>query len=401
MLAGILLGLSANSAVQQWAGTLTFPPYVADSALNITVDTAAATATVAWVYDHNGAGQKCVPDGEVGLKVEVDGSAVTFVGTGKDPTYYGFAGKLSADGKTLAGSMTGPGVGTASKFSVTLGAEQVPATCTPPGPPPTPKNNPSIWPMPSSFTNGDTVATVAFSPDFFKLATASPILTTAIARYEALTFPHDLGTSSSPSGVTGLTITVASTAEDFPQLGMSENYTLTIPTSGVATLDADSVWGAMHGLETFSQLVAMDFDTPAYTVPNAPWTIADAPRFPHRGLMIDTARHFEPLDAIKKMIDSLPYAKLNVLHWHMSDSQSFPLQVMSSPKLWSGSWSGQERYLQSDVRDVVEYARTRGECSFMYRYILRESCSQFDSLPLTSLTISPSTLSRRPCLCRV
>jgi hypothetical protein len=29
-----------------------------------------------------------------------------------------------------------------------------------------------------------------------------------------------------------------------------------------------------------------------------------------------------------------------------------------------------------------------GECSFIYRYILRESCSQFDSLPLTSLTIS-------------
>jgi hypothetical protein len=29
-----------------------------------------------------------------------------------------------------------------------------------------------------------------------------------------------------------------------------------------------------------------------------------------------------------------------------------------------------------------------GECSFVYRYISRESCSRFDSLPLTSLTIS-------------
>ena len=332
---GLFTATAAHGAVQQWAGTLSFPPFVVGGALNITVDTTAATATVAWVYDHNAAGQKCMADREVGLKVISTGAAVQIVGTGHDPTYYGFSGTVSADGKTLAGSMTGAGT-EKSTFSVTLGAPQVPSSCTPPPPPPTPKDNPSIWPMPSSFTNGDTVATVTYSPNFFKLENKqpSPILTAAIARYEALTFPHDLGTSSS-SGVTALTIAVASTAEDFPQLGMSENYNLTIPTSGVATLVADSVWGAMHGLETFSQLVALDFDTPAYTVPNTPWMIEDAPRFPHRGLMIDTARHFEPLDAIKKIIDSLPYAKLNVLHWHMSDSQSFPLQVMSSPKVIS------------------------------------------------------------------
>jgi hexosaminidase len=76
--------------------------------------------------------------------------------------------------------------------------------------------------------------------------------------------------------------------------------------------------------------------------------------------MIDTARHFEPLDSIKRIIDSLPYAKLNVLHWHMSDSQSFPLQFHAYPKLWNGAWSAQERYLQTDVADVVEYARLRG-----------------------------------------
>jgi hexosaminidase len=102
-------------------------------------------------------------------------------------------------------------------------------------------------------------------------------------------------------------------------------------------------------LETFSQLVVFDFDTDSYvrpaatavfstitvfqtdtsncctnhasdrsacvsqTIPHAPWTITDTPRFPHRGLMVDSARHFEPIETIKRMIDSLTYAKLNVL----------------------------------------------------------------------------------------
>jgi len=120
------------------------------------------------------------------------------------------------------------------------------------------------------------------------------------------------------------------------------------------------VYGAMHGLETFSQLVLFDFDTQTYILPEAPWSIDDAPRFPHRGLMIDTARHFLTLRAIKHMIDSLTYAKINVLHWHMSDSQSYPFEVKSHPRLWEGSYSPRERYTQADVAAVVEYAHQRG-----------------------------------------
>jgi hexosaminidase len=75
--------------------------------------------------------------------------------------------------------------------------------------------------------------------------------------------------------------------------------------------------------------------------------------------MIDTGRHFQPVASIKRLVDSLPYAKMNVLHWHMSDSQSFALESRAWPKLWQGSFSPQERYLQSEVADIVEYARSR------------------------------------------
>jgi len=115
----------------------------------------------------------------------------------------------------------------------------------------------------------------------------------------------------------------------------------------------------LRGLETFSQLALFDFDLGRYLIGNAPWTIEDDARFPHRGLMIDTSRHFQPLAAIRGVIDSLPYTKLNVLHWHMSDSQSFPFESKTRPKLWDAAYSPQQRYTQADVAAVIEYARLR------------------------------------------
>ena len=126
------------------------------------------------------------------------------------------------------------------------------------------------------------------------------------------------------------------------------------------TLHAGTIYGILRGLETLSQMILFDFENESYVLKNAPWNIIDAPRFPHRGLMIDTSRHFLPLYHIRRVIDSIAYAKMNVLHWHMGDNPSFPLQIQSHPTLWNGSFSSQERYLQSDIAQVVEYARDRG-----------------------------------------
>jgi len=76
--------------------------------------------------------------------------------------------------------------------------------------------------------------------------------------------------------------------------------------------------------------------------------------------MIDTSRHFETLSTIKRLITSLTFSKVNVLHWHMSDSQSFPFESKTHPKLWEASWSVQERYSQLDIAAVIEFARMRG-----------------------------------------
>lgn len=218
---------------------------------------------------------------------------------------------------------------------------------------------PTLWPQPLSAHSGTSHAIVAPSQHFFTCSADSPLLASGFDRYTSIVFPHQV-TSASGHAITGLHVSVQSTDEAHPQLDTDESYTLTVPESGVATVTAKTVYGALRGLETFSQLVSFSFEDGSYGIEGAPWDITDKPRFPHRGLMIDTGRHFEPLPSIRGIIDSLPYAKLNVLHWHMVDEQSFPFQSKSSPKLWDGAYSEFERYTQADIASIIEYARLRG-----------------------------------------
>lgn len=91
-----------------------------------------------------------------------------------------------------------------------------------------------------------------------------------------------------------------------------------------------------------------------------PWNITDQPRFSYRGLLIDTSRHYLPLPVMKNVIDSMTYTKLNVLHWHIVDTQSFPLEIPSYPKLWNGAYSPTQRYTFEDAAEIVNYAGRRG-----------------------------------------
>ena len=52
------------------------------------------------------------------------------------------------------------------------------------------------------------------------------------------------------------------------------------------------MYGALRALETFAQAVAFDAGCQVYALPSE-LNVSDAPRFAHRGLMIDTARHYE------------------------------------------------------------------------------------------------------------
>eukprot|EP00439_Symbiodinium_sp_Y106_P052968 s3175_g7.t1 len=148
---------------------------------------------------------------------------------------------------------------------------------------------------------------------------------------------------------------------------------------GTAVISAKTVWGALHCLETLSQLIRFNFATGQYSMSGLPLHIEDAPRFPHRGLLIDSGRHFEPIAQVKALLDSMQYAKFNVLHWHLTEDPSFPIASRSFPELpQHGAYSDQEQtlacqrgYTWQEISDVVQrlclrnlpmlvYARDRG-----------------------------------------
>ncbi len=138
------------------------------------------------------------------------------------------------------------------------------------------------------------------------------------------------------------------------EVSEDESYTLEVSPAG-AKLTAPNPLGAMHGLQTFLQLV--DVSPGGFAAPAV--TIRDKPRFPWRGLMIDSARHFIPLDVIRRNLDGMEAVKMNVFHWHLSENQGFRVESKKFPKLHEQGSDGLY-YTQEEIREVLAYARDRG-----------------------------------------
>jgi hexosaminidase len=133
-----------------------------------------------------------------------------------------------------------------------------------------------------------------------------------------------------------------------------ESYTLDININQVE-LRSRKFYGILRGIETFLQLVCQT--DKGFVVPVA--HIEDAPRFGWRGLLIDSTRHWIPVDVIKRNLDAMATVKLNVLHWHLTDDQGFRIESRRYPKLHELGSDGLY-YTQDEVREIVELAHDRG-----------------------------------------
>lgn len=133
-----------------------------------------------------------------------------------------------------------------------------------------------------------------------------------------------------------------------------ESYSIDVE-NGKAIINAVSDVGALHAIQTLLQLVNHDENHFYFEGVN----IKDEPRFVWRGLMIDVARHFQPINVIKRNLDAMASVKLNVFHWHLTDDQGFRVESKTYPKLQELASDGLY-YTQEQIKDVVHYAGKLG-----------------------------------------
>src|ERR1041385_2100383 len=209
----------------------------------------------------------------------------------------------------------------------------------------------SVQPQPGRLpiTSGFTVAVKNFSDD--RLRSGIARMVRRLEGRTVLTLPADLATDEAAAT---LVVQCEGAGEIIPSLNENESYSLEI-NDKQARLAAPTVVGVLRGLETFLQLLHGDRD--GFFMPAI--RINDQPRFPWRGLLIDVARHYEPIEVLKRNLDAMAAVKLNVFHWHLSENQGFRVESKKFPKLTALGSDGLF-YTQSEVRDLIAYAYARG-----------------------------------------
>ncbi len=156
------------------------------------------------------------------------------------------------------------------------------------------------------------------------------------------------------AGLPQIVVETKSSSAAVQQVSEDESYRIDVTPVKIVLTAAKPI-GALRGLQTILQLI---HTTPqGYEI--AAMQIEDRPRFPWRGLMIDSGRHFITPNVIRQTLDGMELVKMNVLHWHLADDQGFRVESKVFSRL-QGMGSDGQFYTQEEVRSIVAYARDRG-----------------------------------------
>ena len=159
---------------------------------------------------------------------------------------------------------------------------------------------------------------------------------------------------------------------------IKESYQLDVKANNIAIMGDNA--GIFRGVQTLIQLLPVPVQSARtqvikLTIPQL--TITDYPRFAYRGLHLDVARHFMPVDFIKKYIDYIALHKMNYFHWHLTEDQGWRIEIKKYPKLTEvGAWrngtiigrypgTGNDNikyggfYSQEEIKDIIKYAADR------------------------------------------
>lgn len=224
----------------------------------------------------------------------------------------------------------------------------------------------SVWPYPTEVSTTGECVKIDHSFSFVS-ESKSLILNNALTRYKNISLLDTKITQPctkiSCYILSRINIILDSDIETFGP-DTNESYSLVITNKNVK-LTAPNVYGAIRGLETFSQLLFKLSGSFYIPVVN----ITDYPRFSYRAILIDTARVFRPIPVLKEMIDAMSWSKFNLLVLHLTDDQAWTIEIKSYPNLTIKCLHGTDKfhpkggvrfYSQNDMKDLVAYAKNRG-----------------------------------------
>lgn len=238
----------------------------------------------------------------------------------------------------------------------------------------------SVWPQPQAILESKHFYVVDPNEFEFNTSHAPPcdILEYAIRAFKSTAFvqdcshldssfigdyfhPQTIDVQSDPNyagQIKEVSIRYKGQCEMYPYMGMNEYYTIDIDSSG-AVITGQSIWAVNLAIETLSQLLE-NVGRDQFKLPLL--SIVDYPRFKHRGLMLDTSRHYLPMRSLLQTLDAMHYNKFNVFHWHIVDDQSFPFVSETFPELSArGAFNPRTHvYTKKDVDNVIGYARLKG-----------------------------------------
>ena len=181
-----------------------------------------------------------------------------------------------------------------------------------------------------------------------------------ISMFPEFDIPHITPSIAATISKIEIDFTKTTAAEVFPklQIGNDESYTLTVSTSGVV-IKAATAYGARHALETLIQLIRIS--NGKFVISQLPITITDKPRFQWRGLMIDPSRNVISRETVMRVVDTLASLKMNILHIHLVDAQTFMFESKDYPNLsLKGAYDQENVFTHTFISQLIDYAQKRG-----------------------------------------
>jgi len=139
-----------------------------------------------------------------------------------------------------------------------------------------------------------------------------------------------------------------------------EAYKIDIDQKGACTIIISTINALHRALATLLQLFYKSSNDELYCS-KAPLTILDQPRFVHRGINLDIARNIIYPKDVKRVLDGMWLTKLNILHLHATDSQSWPIEIPSMPDLANkGAYDPSQIWTAENLDKVQKYGKSLG-----------------------------------------